>query len=481
MAGSGVAPNRLAVRPMLLERSIGRLRQRVVPIRWSHVFGVISMAAMVVLLVTGIYLTFFYEPSGPHVTYDGDYAPLRGVEMSPAYESTLRLSSEVRGGLLVRQTHHWAALVLPASLMLQLFSIFLAGAFRRPRRGMWLLLFATFTLALVGGWSGYALPDDSLSGTGLRIMHGMVMGIPVIGSTLAFLLFGGEFPGRILEVLYPLHVFVVPLLLVGVVALRLRLAFRRGPMREPPARGEGADGTRATSLRATAMRYAGMFVIFSAVLVGMGATLTISPIWRYGPANAANASNGSQPDWYLGFLDGALRLVPPGWEVVLWDRTWPLALLVPMAVVSAFMMVVASYPFIESRLSRDRDEHHVLERARDNPTRTGVGAAGAVFYAVLLFSGGVDVIGTQLHLSFESLIYVFRAGIVLGPVLAFVVARGVCLDLQRRERQEQTVGLETGQVMRALDGGYAELHAPLPSRGARPTPRGRAASEDDAA
>lgn len=446
---------------MFVERVAAELRRRAAPNRWSHTFGVISMAAMLVLLVTGLFLMYFYEPSGPHVKYNGSYAPLRGVEVSPAYASMLHLSLEVRGGLLLRQAHHWSALVLPVSLGLQLFSTFFSGAFRKPRRGMWLLLFMTFVLALAGGWSGYAMPDDSLSGTGLRIMHGMVLGIPIVGPRLTVLLFGGEFPGRILETLYPLHVYVFPGLLVAVVALRLYLAYRREPLRDART---GANAVRPPRLRVAAARSGGLFLIAIGVLVIMGGTMTVSPIWHYGPADSGNAAAGSQPDWYLAFLDGALRLVPPGWDVVLWDRTWPLALLVPIAVVSLFMLLVAAYPFIEGRLRRDNEEHDVLDRARDNPTRTGIGVAGAVFYGSLLVSGGVDVIGAELHVAFERLIYIFRVVIFLGPVLAFVVTRAICNGLQAQDRAKESDGVETGIIMRGVEGGYTERHAPLRSK-----------------
>ena len=445
---------------MFVERWATELRRRAVPNRWAHTFGVISMAAMLVLLVTGLYLMYFYDASSEYVTYDGSYAPLRGADVSLAYASTLHLSLEVRGGLLARQAHHWSALVLPASLMLQLFSTFVTGAFRKPRRSMWLLLFATFVLALAAGVTGYAMPDDSLSGTGLRIMNGMMLGIPVIGAPLALFLFGGEFPGRVLENFYPLHVFVLPGLIAAVVALRLRLAYRRGPLLAARSRDDSEPMT-APALGATVARSGGLFFIAAGVLVIMGGTMTVAPIWLYGPAESDTAAAGSQPDWYMAFLDGALRLVPPGWELVLWGRTWPLALLVPLGVVGVFLMLVAIYPFIEGWLSHDDHEHHVLDRPRDNPTRTGAGAAGAVFYGALLVSGGVDVIATELHLSFNDLIYFFRVTIVLGPVLAFVVTRAICIGLQHQDRTKEAVGFETGTIVRGPDGGYTELHRPL--------------------
>ena len=191
--------------PRRVVRLIDQLRHRASPNHWSFLFGVVSLACLVVLTVTGVILMFFYDPSSATVTYRGSYPLLRGVEMSEAFASTLRISFDVGGGLLVRQAHHWAALVLPAALVLQLLATFFTGAFRRPRQWSWLLLFGIFLLALAAGWSGYALPDDMLSGTGLRIAQGVALGIPVLGTPVAWFLFGGEFPGRIIPTLYGIH------------------------------------------------------------------------------------------------------------------------------------------------------------------------------------------------------------------------------------------------------------------------------------
>ncbi|GAA5136979.1 hypothetical protein GCM10023339_76650 [Alloalcanivorax gelatiniphagus] len=360
---------------------------------------------------------------------------------------------------MIRQAHHWAALVLPASLMLQLFSTFIGGAFRRPRRATWLLLFATLVLTLVAGWSGYAMPDDSLSGTGLRIMHGLLLGIPLIGPPLTFLLFGGEFPGRIIETLYPLHVYVVPGLMALVIGWRVRLALAQG---RSVARGSSDTTGRFNVIpaRAQIARTAGLAFIAAGVLVLMAATMTVSPIWLYGPAESDTASGGSQPDWYLGFLDGALRLVPPGWEVTLWGGTWALGLLVPLAVVTTFIALVAAAPFVDGWVTKDSSDHESVERARDAPTRSGAGVAAVVFYGVLLIAGGVDVIGTHLDLAFETLIVILRVLLILGPIMAFTLTRAVCVGLREQDRAAELSGAETGIITRRADGGYIGGHGP---------------------
>lgn len=441
-----------------LDRRAEELRRRPAPTSWSSMFGVVSMTCLTVLVLTGVFLTFFYEPSSATVRYQGSYRLLSGVEMSAALESTLAISFDVRGGLLVRQAHHWAALLLPASLVLQLLTTFFSGAFRKPRQWGWVLLFGVFVLALAGGWSGYALPDDMLSGTGLRIVQGVLLGIPFVGTWLSSYLFGGEFPGQVLQHLYPLHVLVVPAGLAVLVALRIRLA--RG-QRPPQAAGPGRTETNVVgppTWPTGAAKTAGLFSVTIGVLLLMAGTLTISPIWLYGPSSPGQASAGSQPDWYTGFFDGALRLVPPGWEVFWLGRTWTLAVIVPLVAVTAFLALVAVYPFLEARVTGDHREHHLLDRPRDAPRRTALGAAGMVFYGTLWAAGSADLLATQFTVSFESVIWTLRAALVLGPVLAYLVTRRACLALQQSDLELAEHGVETGVIRRLASGEYREEH-----------------------
>lgn len=433
---------------------------RTVPLHWSMLLGVISLTCFAVLTVTGVVLLFFFDPSSDTVRYDGSYPLLQGVPVSKAYASTLHVSLDVRGGLLVRQAHHWAALVLPAALMLQMLTTFFSGGFRRPRQWSWVLLAATFVLALAGGWSGYGLPDDLLAGTGLRIAQGILVGIPVVGSWASFVLLGGEFPGHVVERMYWLHVAVVPALLVLVLALRLRLAVRRLPA-QFPARGRSERNVVGLPLAAVAVRAFGLFLVTTGVLVLLAGLVTVNPLWKYGPSSTGHASAGSQPDWYTGFLDGGLRLVPPGWEVSVLGHTVPLAVLVPQAVVGGFLAVVVLWPFLEARVTGDRREHHLLDRPRERPTRTAFGVAGLVVFVTLWLSGATDLVTTQLGIAFEHQVVALRTILVLGPLVAFQLTRQLCRALVAREHEEVLHGYETGRIMRGADGGYTEVHAPL--------------------
>ena len=434
--------------------------RRATPAHWSFLLGAISLSCLMVLVVTGVFLLVFYDPSSDPVVYHGSYPLLQGVPVSRAYASTLHVSFEVPGGLLARQAHHWAALLLPASLMLQLLSTFFTAGFRRPRHWSWVLLALTFVLALAGGWSGYGLPDDMLAGTGLRIVEGILMGLPVIGSRVSFVVFGGEYPGSIIERMYWLHVAVVPALLVLVLALRLRIAVRRQPA-QFRTRGRTEDNVVGLPLIAVAVRALGLSLITAGLLVLMAGFVATDPVWLYGPASAGHASAGSQPDWYTSFLDGALRLPPSDWDVEVLGGTLPLAVLVPQLAVGIFLGLVVMWPFLEAAVTGDRAPHHLLDRPREHPVRTGLGVAGLVFFLTLWVAGGTDVVTTQFGIAFEHQVLALRTLVILGPLVAFQATRELCRALSEREQEQLVHGVETGRIIRGPEGGYSEVHAPM--------------------
>ncbi len=425
---------------------------------WTVLLGAVSAACFTVLALTGVALMFFYHPSADRLVYDGTYAPLRGVEMSRAYDSMLHLSLEVRGGLVIRQAHHWAALILPASLTLQMLAAFFTGGFRRPRRSAWVLLCLVFLLTLGGGWSGYGLPDDSLAGTGLRIVEGITIGLPYVGSWVTAALFGDEFPGVALTRLYWVHVVVIPAALLVAFLLRAVVALRSRPAQfAGPGRTEG--NVVGLPLKVAIARSAGVFLMAMGLLFGVGGAVAIAPLWLYGPSAPTSASAGSQPDWYTSFLDGALRLAPPGWEVTA-GGTWPLAVLLPQVLVAMFLVLIVAFPFLAEWTSKDRRHHHLLERPRDAPNRTALGVAGLTFFGSLCAAGATDIVATQLFVAFELEVYLLRVSLVLGPGLAFVATRWVCWGLQERDREVRIRGRETGMIVRSASGGYSEPHAP---------------------
>jgi ubiquinol-cytochrome c reductase cytochrome b subunit len=436
--------------------------RKVFPDHWSFMLGEIALYSFIILLLTGTFLTFWFKPSMAEVQYQGSYSLLKGLPMSDAYASTLDISFDVRGGLLMRQIHHWAAVLFVAAMMVHLLRIFFTGAFRKPRELNWLIGFGMLFLGIIEGFIGYGLPDDLLSGTGLRITQGMIQASPVIGTYLTFFIFGGEFPGdAMVPRFFTVHVLLIPGLILALVTAHLFLVVYHKHTQYPgPGRTE--KNVVGYPLMPVYMAKAGgfFFVVFGVTAL-MGALLQINPVWLYGPYNPAEVTAGSQPDWYMGWLEGSVRLMP-GFESHFWGITLSWNLIIPALLIPpAFVTVVALYPFIEGWITGDKREHHLLDRPRNMPTRTGIGAAFITFYGLLWIGGGNDLIATHFNVSLNNVTWFLRFAVFLGPVLAFWAARRIAISLQRSDTERLLHGLETGIIMRLPNGEYIEKHTPI--------------------
>nr|WP_230885768.1 ubiquinol-cytochrome c reductase cytochrome b subunit [Streptomyces spinoverrucosus] len=441
----------------------GGLLRKAFPDHWSFLLGELALYSLIVLLLTGVWLTLFFKPEMTEVVYDGSYRPLRGVQMSAAFDSTLQISFDVRGGLLLRQTHHWAALVFLSAIGVHLLRIFFTGAFRRPRELNWVIGVTLFVLALAEGFAGYSLPDDLLSGTGLRIAQGIMLSIPIVGTYLSMFAFGAEFPGEdIVTRLYVMHVLLLPGALIALVTLHLILVFhlKHTQWREPGRTRRNAVG-RPFFPQFTAGS-GGLSLMTFGLLTVIGGVAQINPIWAYGPYRADLVSTGAQPDWYVGFLEGALRLVPP-WETVVLGHTLMWNVLLPAVVLPGLLFTVLYlYPFVEQRLTGEwEQEQHLCDRPRERPVRTALGVAGVTFYGVLLLAGGNDVVAFAFRISVNALTWILRVALVLGPVLAFVITRRLCHALLRAEEQRLREGVSTGDVRQTVEGAYESEHRPV--------------------
>jgi len=441
---------------------VKELGRKIFPDHWSFMLGEIALWSFVVVLLSGTFLTFFFQASMVETHYNGAFLPLRGVEMSAALDSSLRLSFDIRGGLLVRQIHHWAALVFVAGIGVHMLRVFFTGAFRKPRELNWVIGFILFILAMAEGFTGYSLPDDLLSGNGLRIIDGMVKGIPVIGTWTSFLLFGGEFPGsQIVGRLYTLHILLLPAILVALLAAHLMLMIvNKHTQFAGPGRTNG-NVVGYPMVPVYMSKMGGFFFITFGVIVLIASLFTINPIWNYGPYDPSPVSAGTQPDWYIGFADGALRLVPPHLEFVLWDRTWSFNILIPLITLGLFIVLVAIYPFIEAWITGDKREHHIAQRPRNAATRTAIGAAGVTFYAVLWAAASSDIIATHFWLTMEGVIHTLQALLFVGPVLAYFITKRLCIALQKKDREIALHGYESGRIVRLPGGEYIEVHQPV--------------------
>ena len=445
-----------------LSGMVKELGRKIFPDHWSFMLGEIALWSFVAVLLSGTFLTFFFQASMVETHYAGAYLPLRGVEMSAALDSTLRISFDIRGGLLVRQIHHWAALVFVAGIGVHMLRVFFTGAFRKPRELNWVIGFVLFILAMAEGFTGYSLPDDLLSGNGLRIIDGMIKGIPLIGTWTSFLLFGGEFPGtQIVGRLYTLHILLLPAILVALLVLHLMLMIVN---QHTQFAGPGRTNSNVVGFPMMPVymsKMGGFFFITFGVIVLIASLFTINPIWNYGPYDPSPVSAGTQPDWYIGFADGALRLVPPHLEFVLWDRTWSFNILIPLGVIGIFIVLVLIYPFIEAWITGDKREHHIAQRPRHAPTRTAIGVAGVIFYAVLWAAASSDIIATHFHLTMEGVIHTLQALLILGPIAGYFIAKRIALALQKKDREIALHGYESGRIVRLPGGEFIEVHQPV--------------------
>ncbi|UXW87248.1 cytochrome bc complex cytochrome b subunit [Microbacterium azadirachtae] len=441
---------------------VKELGRKIFPDHWSFMLGEIALWSFVVVLLSGTFLTFFFQASMVPTHYSGAYPPMRGVEMSAALDSTLRISFDIRGGLLVRQIHHWAALTFVAGIGVHMLRVFFTGAFRKPRELNWVIGFVLFVLAMAEGFTGYSLPDDLLSGNGLRIIDGMIKGLPLIGTWTSFMLFGGEFPGdQIVGRLYTLHILILPLLVIGLVVLHLMLMVinKHTQFAGPGRTEENVVGYPMMPIYMSKM--GGFLFITFGVIVLIASLFQINPIWNYGPYDPSPVSAGTQPDWYIGFADGALRLAPSNLDVVFLDHTWSFGIIIPVLVLGLFIVLVAVYPFIEAWITGDKREHHIAQRPRTSATRTAIGVAGVVFYATLWAAASSDLIATHFSLTMEGVIHTLQALLFVGPVLSYFVTKRICIALQKKDREIVLHGYESGRIVRLPGGEYIEVHKPV--------------------
>jgi ubiquinol-cytochrome c reductase cytochrome b subunit len=417
-------------------RPLRKALRYVFPEHWSFLLGEMALYAFVVLIATGVYLALFFDPSTAQTTWHGPYAPLDGVQMSRAFSSALDLSFTVPGGLLMRQTHHWAALLFLVAITLHLLRVAFTGAFRKPRELTYAVGVTLLVLAVVEGYAGYSLLDDLLSGMGLAIGYSTALSLPGVGGALGSLIWDGPFPGgpALESRLYIVHVLLLPAAIATLIGLHLLMVVRTRHTQFPgPGRREGnVVGTPLWP--AYALRSLGWLLAVAAVLVLLGGIVQINPIWQWGPFEPWLGENGAQPDWYLGWLIGALRLMP-NWEIHAFGRT-----IVPNPFFGGVMFPGAVFGFLYALpwldrvlLTRDGAEHHLLDRPRDNPRRSGALAAVLVLVATVFFFGSADRVFLSLSIPYDLQLWLFRVFVFVGPMIAYTATRRGCLALRRAD------------------------------------------------
>ncbi|MGH9170087.1 MAG: cytochrome bc1 complex cytochrome b subunit [Acidimicrobiales bacterium] len=432
---------------------------KIFPDHWSFMIGEIALYSFVVLLATGVFLTLYFVPSTTEVTYTGPYVPLIGQKVSLAYMSTVNMAFDVRGGDLMREMHHWAANIFVGAIVVHMGRVFFTGGFRRPREMNWLIGMNLLILAIFNGFLGYSLPDDLVSGTGIRIAFSILESIPLVGTYLASFLFNGQFPGTaLIPRFYVIHVLILPAVIAGLLGAHLTLLVRQ---KHTQFRGHGAtehNVVGAPMWPTFIAKTQGFLFLVAGVTAILGAAVQINPIWLYGPYVPYHVTYAVQPDWYMGFLDGALRVMP-SWELTL--GTWHSGFAIPNVFFPSVLLpglvftTAMLWPFIEAKFTGDRADHQILDRPRDRPKRTAIGVAVFGFLLVLFGASATDVLANYLTVSLNTVLVAFRILVFVVPILAYPITYRICVELQGTHRGSKTK--RHNIVMRTAEGGYSTV------------------------
>ncbi|HUA95426.1 MAG TPA: ubiquinol-cytochrome c reductase cytochrome b subunit [Acidimicrobiales bacterium] len=405
---------------------------KIFPDHWSFMLGEIALYSFVVLVATGIFLTLYYVPSQATVIYHGPYKPLDGVRMSEAYQSSINLSFSVRAGLLMRQMHHWSADIFVGSIVVHMARIFFTGAFRKPRETNWIIGVTLLLLAVLNGFIGYSLPDDLVSGTGLRIGYSILLSIPFVGNYLAVWLWGGAFPGHIIiERLFIIHVLIIPLVILGLLGAHLGLLVRQKHT-QFPGRGKTEHNVVGSPMFPTFMaKTTGFLLMVTGATALLGGLAQINPIWQFGPyQDPSKISYAVQPDWYMGWLDGALRIMP-AWEWTGWGHTIPYEVLLPAVIFPGVIFNLCyAWPIVERIFTKDNEMHNLLDRPRDRPKRTAAGAAMLALLFTLFGASSTDVLANFFHVSLNEVLWFFRIATVVVPIVVGFATWRICREMQ---------------------------------------------------
>lgn len=405
----------------------------VFPDHWSFMLGEIALYSFVILVLTGIFLAIFYNGSSAKVIYHGSYRPLDGVPMSAAFQSMLGLSFDVPAGLLFRQMHHWAADIFIAAIVAHLARIYFTAAYRKPRELNWLIGLTLLVLALGNGFFGYSIGDDLMSGAGLRIGYAIVLSIPFIGAWLSYLIFGGSVPNAgTIPRMYEWHIFLVPALLALLIGAHLALIWRQLHTNYP---GKGRNDELIVGSRlwpSYTLKSIGLFLAVFALVAILGAWVQIDPVWLYGPYKPVGIVPGAQPDWYLGWVEGAMRLFP---GVNLWIGTY----LIPEVFFPGFLfpslvfIILYCVPFLDKFITGDFRVHNVLRAPSRQPLGTAFGCAVFAGLIVLEVAGGDDVIALVAGGSVIAFRTLLRFLVFAVPIVVFIVVYILCEASRRKQ------------------------------------------------
>jgi ubiquinol-cytochrome c reductase cytochrome b subunit len=290
-----------------------------------------------------------------------------------------------------------------------------------------------FVLAIANGYFGYSLGGDLLSGAGLRIAYAIMLSIPFFGKWVPYIVLGGNVPSdKMVPHMYAMHIFVIPTLIGLLIAAHLTIIWRQMHTNLPGPRRSDVTIVGSRLYPSYSAKSIGLFLCVFALIAGLGAFVQINPIWVYGPYDPMAIMPGAQPDWYLGWIEGAMRLFP-GVNIHMGYFLVP-ELFFPAVLMPAMVFIILyAWPWIDKwMISFDNQEHNVLRRPSQQPFNTAFGCAGIMFMLLLLIAGGDDVIAVSTNNSVAIIRTILRGLVCVLPTFTFCCVYLLCRRAKRK-------------------------------------------------
>jgi len=405
------------------------------PAEDSFLLGEVALICFVVLVLTGTFLGVFFEPSTSDVEYEGSVEEYQGEDMPASYVSVLNITYDVPFGMLIRRMHHWAAHLFVASIGLHMLRVFFSGAYRNPREPNWVVGSGLAVAAMFAAYTGYALPFDEFASTAVGIGYNVAVSIPIVGDTVGALVFGGEFPSTAtIPRLYFLHVFVIPVIIAGLLAVHFAILIRQKHTEAPrdgdvPGREavDEHDDTVVVGLPAFPNQAAvtGVVTFLTlATLSLLAGFLPVHNVAEYGPNDPASTPSLVMPDWFLMWGYGFLKLTPSWLSFDLLgvhvSSEFVGGVVLPGLVIGA----VVVWPFLD----RVEEPTHFTTSPLERPWQTAVGVAGVVFVMIASIAGMDVIVAEELGTTTADLRRPLTGLLLLGPLVAAGITYGVLRD-----------------------------------------------------
>ncbi len=378
-----------------LDRLNKKFMRKAFPVHHSFFLGEITLFSFITLVLTGIFLTFGYEPSTRLVKHAGEQLPA-------AYVSVLYIDS-LPFGRVLRSVHHWAAHIMVAAAFLHMLRILISGAYKKPREINWLLGLLLLGATVVTAFVGYSLPFDAFSVTATQIGYGIGKSIPYVGDWIAQVMFGGEYPTlHSIPRLYSLHVLWLPLLLMALIGLHMLIMIKQKHT-QPKYAEEVAPG-KILGVPMAPMQLSVMsllFLLYLGVLFIIAGAIIAHPVEVYGPPTTATPA--LKPDWYFLWIYGILQIIPSSWKIPLpWGAEITSEFIGGVLIPGILGLAALLLPFLDNRKTKMR----YVELPSHHPMRTSVTVGLLFFFFVATFAGWKQELNLSVGVLWMMLIFV---------------------------------------------------------------------------